>query len=296
MKALGRRRRLRQCCAVAVGALFFGVPFALGTELLVSAATSLTDALETVRDDYQQDHPDVRIRYNFAASGVLEQQIRRGAPVDVFISASLREMDALERDKLIDPATRFDVCSNKLVLIGPAGTPLKRWEELWELRTRRIAIGNPAYVPAGHYARQTFEKLKLWSNLQKNFVYGESARQTLAYVQNGDAQAGVVFYTDAKRARGVTIIADAPAGSHDPIVYPAAMARGAKSVDVAKDFLRYLRSPQARPAFHVAGFLPPPEQTDRKGTTATAPASTSPGKPQGASSPPSTGTLEPGRP
>lgn len=249
---------------------------AAADELLVSAASSLAGALETVQNDYQRERPQLTLRYNFAASGSLEQQIRRGAPVDVFICASPREMDDLAKENLIDPATRIDLCGNSLVLIGPTGSPLKRWEELAELRARRIAIGNPSYVPAGRYAQQTLEHQKLWRLVERQAVFAESARQALAYVQGGNAEAGVVFRTDAKGVKGVVIVADAPAGSHDAIVYQAAVLKRAKNPTAAREFVRYLQTPRARPAFHVAGFLPPPEKPPAKPGTVAPPVGTKP--------------------
>ncbi|MBC8103032.1 MAG: molybdate ABC transporter substrate-binding protein [Cytophagales bacterium] len=232
---------------------------AASTELLVSAAASLTDAFEQIGAAFaRKEKGGVTVRFNFAASGALKQQILAGAPVAVFASAAPREMDELERAKRIEAATRRDFARNRLVLIVPAGSRagVRDWKDLTGAGIRRIAVASPDGVPAGRYARETLLKRGLWAALQPKLVFGENVRQTLTYVAGGDADAGIVFATDARsEARRVRIAAVAiPGRDHSPIVYPAAVIAGAPNPEAARRFVRFLLSREAQGIFKRWGF------------------------------------------
>src|SRR5689334_10737652 len=143
--------RLRE--VVAVAALLVSPACVRGDEILVSAASSLTDAMTEVGRAFSAQNSGVTVRFNFGASGALKQQIERGAPVDVFASASPVEMDGLERARRIEPGTRITFAGNRLVLIAPVRFRIARWNDLASPNVRRIAIGNPDSVPSGRYAR-----------------------------------------------------------------------------------------------------------------------------------------------
>ncbi len=226
-------------------------------DITVSAASSLTEAVTEIARKFEAANPGVRAHLNFASSGVLQKQIEQGAPADVFISASSKEMDALQRERLIVTETRANIAANKLVLIAPASTKLEGWDGL--ARSNQIAISNPDTVPSGRYARQTLRKLGLWDKLQHKLVLGENVRQTLAYVSRGDVDAGIVFATDARIEKDrVKIVAEAKPGvDHDPIAYPAALVAASSKNVAARRFLDYLRSPDAGAVLASFGFSVP---------------------------------------
>src|SRR5579871_157943 len=126
--------------------------------ILVSAAASLTNALQDIGKAFTAADPKTTVRFNFGSSGQLQQQIEQGAPVDVFASASPKEMDALQKSGHLETATRIDFAGNRLVLIVPPQSAVKRWEDLKSASVRHIALSNPASVPSGRYARQTLTK------------------------------------------------------------------------------------------------------------------------------------------
>jgi molybdate transport system substrate-binding protein len=225
-------------------------------EILVSAAASLTDAFTEVGRAYDKANPGTTVRFNFASSGALQRQIEQGAPVDVFASASPKEMDALQRGSHIEESTRLDFASNRLVLIVPEEGALRRWEDLRLPSVHRVALANPDSVPAGRYAKETLTRRSLWGAVQPKSVFGENVRQTLAYVASGDADAGVVFATDAQLDRGRVRVAqqDAPGGDHSPILYPAAVVRGAPNEAAARRFVDFLRGPVAQGILARFGF------------------------------------------
>ena len=239
--------------------LLLTVLSARADEILVSAASSLTDALTEAGAAYTHLHLRTTVRFNFAASGLLQQQIRQGAPADVFCSASPAEMDALQKEGHIETSSRIDFAGNRLVLIAPVGSRLRSWNDLASPATRRIAISDPASVPSGRYAQETLTKRSLWEVAKIKAVFGQNVRQTLTYVANGDADAGCVFRTDALHDAGkVRIVAEAtPGKDHLPIVYPAAVVSHAPNRLAAQSFVLFLQSAPARKILARYGFTPP---------------------------------------
>jgi molybdate transport system substrate-binding protein len=227
-------------------------------EVLVSAAASLTDAMTEIGAAYGRAHPRMTVRFNFGASGALQHQIELGAPVDVFASASPVEMDAIERSKRVVSSTRVTVAGNRLVLIAPPNSPLRDWDGLRSPSVRRVAISDPDSVPSGRYARETLAKRGLWSTVRPKAVFGENVRQTLTYVAGRNADAGLVFATDARiDADRVRVVATAvPGRDHDPILYPAAVVAGAPNPAAARSFVQFLRGPAAQAILARYGFTP----------------------------------------
>ena len=247
--------RRRSVLALAAAWLLVVPCGARADEVLVSAASSLTDALQDVGKAYSAAHVGTTIRFNFAASGVLQKQIENGAPVDVFASASPKEMDALQKAGKIDAATRFDFAGNRLVLIVAAGSGIKTWADLTGPTIQHVAISEPATVPSGRYAQETLTHRGLWTALDPKLVRGSNVRQTLAYVADGNAEAGLVFASDALVEKRVRVIATATPGvDHTPIVYPIAVVKGAPNPACAKGFAAYLKTDAARKILAKYGF------------------------------------------
>lgn len=234
------------------------------TSLTVSAAISLKDALDELGQLYEQRHPGAKITFNYGGSGTLQHQIEQGAPVDIFVSAATKQMDALQSEGLLDPGTRRNIVSNELVLIVPAGAErVKGFANLAAPEVKTVALGEPATVPAGMYARQMFEHLGMLPAIEKKTVYAKDVRAVLTYVETGNADAGVVYRTDAQTSTKVRVVAAAPAGSHDPIVYPAAVLKDSKSIAAARAFLEFLSSDEARAIFTKFGFTAPEKNTEK---------------------------------
>lgn len=227
--------------------------------LTVSAAISLKEPLDSLAHNYNQQHPDVRVVCNYGASGTLQQQIEQGAPVDIFISAGEKQMDTLQNENLLAPGTRRDLIANQLVLIAPANSAaLRNFNDLANSSVKSIALGEPRTVPAGMYAQQTLDHLHLLPALKSKIVYAANVRQVLAYVETGNANAGLVYSTDARMSTRVRVVATAPPDSHDPILYPVALLKASKSPQAARALLDALESPQSLALFQKYGFTPPP--------------------------------------
>lgn len=223
--------------------------------LLVSAAISLKETLDELKPLYQRQG-GVTVTYNFGASGALQKQIENGAPVDVFVSAGKQQMDALESQGLLATGSRRNLATNRLVLIVPQQptTGLTSLRSLTDANVTRIAIGEPRSVPAGHYAEQVFRKLNLWNQLQPKLVLGNNVRQVLATVESGNADAGLVYLTDAKTSQKVKVVATASETDHSPIVYPMAVLKTSKNNAAAQAFVRFLGTPPAKAVLRKRGF------------------------------------------
>lgn len=222
--------------------------------LTVSAAASLKNALADAEAAYSQSHPDVEFINNFASSGTLAAQIDQGAPVDVFLSAAAKPMDDLEAKGLIAAGTRRNLLRNTLVLIAPLDSGLRDFQGLADSSIRSIALGDSASVPAGQYALQTLTALHLLEKLRAKFVFGSDVRQVLTFVETGNADAGLVYATDAQASWKVRVVAVAPESAHDPIVYPVAVIKGSRGEVAARRFVEFLGTPPAKKIFVGHGF------------------------------------------
>ncbi|ARV62685.1 molybdate ABC transporter substrate-binding protein [Nostocales cyanobacterium HT-58-2] len=226
------------------------------TNLLVSAAASLKDGLEEIKTVYQQSKPNVNLSYNFGASGALQQQIEQGAPADIFISAGKKQMDALEQKGLLVSGTRTNLANNSLVLVVPSNsTGVTSFNTLADAKVKKIAIGEPRSVPAGQYGEQVLQKLNLLQTVKPKLVYANNVRQVLASVESGNADAGLVYATDAKISDKVKVVVVADDKSHSPIVYPMAVLKSSKNVDAAKEFVQFLSSEPAKTVLKKYGFI-----------------------------------------
>ncbi|MEM9163467.1 MAG: molybdate ABC transporter substrate-binding protein [Cyanobacteria bacterium P01_F01_bin.4] len=222
----------------------------------VSAAASLQDALDAIAPQFSAAYPNIAVDYNFGSSGALQRQIEQGAPADVFFSAATQQMDALLEKGLIVPDSRQDLVANSLMLIAPTNTNLEitALDQLKDADISRFAVGEFRSVPAGQYAEQVFEKLDLLDLLQSKFVFGNNVRSVLAAVEGGNAELGMVYATDAKLSNQVKVLATAPDGSHQPIVYPIAVVQNALNPEAAQTFIEFLTTDTAQEIFEEFGF------------------------------------------
>ena len=225
-------------------------------EVYIVAAASMTDAVKEIGANYEKQHPDVKLMYNFGSSGALQSQIEQGAPADVFISAAQKQMNALEEENLIDKATRKDLLENKVVLIVPKNSTLvlDDFAAAATDKVSKIALGEPKSVPVGQYSEEIFTNLNVWADIKAKAVYASDVRQVLSWVETGEVDCGVVYATDAAISDKVKVLLEAPAGTHKPVVYPAAMISSSKNPEIAKDFLAYLSQDEQKAILAKYGF------------------------------------------
>jgi molybdate transport system substrate-binding protein len=231
--------------------------YSQGRQLLIFAAASLKTALDEANAQFQRDSGH-KVVVSYGASSALAKQIEGGAPADVFISADLDWMDYVAEHKLIKPETRSNLLGNKLVLIASADSNISlsivpNFPLAQTLGNSRLAMADPAAVPAGKYGKAALEKLGAWNGVKDKIAQAESVRAALLLVSRGEAPVGVVYETDAASEPAVKIIGSFPDDSHPPIIYPIALTKDSVNPEAAA-FLNYIRSPAAQPAFERQGF------------------------------------------
>lgn len=230
-------------------------PESEATTLLISAAASVTDAMEEVATLYPQQQPNTTIQHNFGSAGTLQQQIEQGAPADIFLSAAQKQMDALEEKNLILPETRKNLLENTIVLIVPKDSEtVKSFSDLTSGNLNRIAVGEFESVPAGQYAEEVLTNLGILDRVRDKLVFGNTVRQVLSFVEAGNADAGLVYATDAALSDRVKIVENAPANSHSPIVYPIAVVAASNNPEAAQNYLEFLSGDTAKSVFEKYGF------------------------------------------
>ncbi len=230
---------------------------ASGKGVMVFAAASTTDAVNEIVSLFIAKGQG-KVAVSFASSSTLAKQIANGAPADVFISASPGWMDYLADQKAIDNGSRTDLVNNRLVLVAPSGSNLsivvaQGFRLSSALGDGRLALGDPAHVPAGIYAREALTKLGVWEKVRRKVVRTQNVRAALALVERGEAAAGVVYATDARITPKVQVVATFPATSHSRIIYPVAMVAGREREKV-RNFFNFLKSPEAAVIFTRYGF------------------------------------------
>ncbi|HEX3580344.1 MAG TPA: molybdate ABC transporter substrate-binding protein [Thermoanaerobaculia bacterium] len=224
--------------------------------LHVSAAASLTDVLQEMAPIYEKQTGD-KLLFNLGASSILARQVQEGAPTDVFISADEAKMDQLQRQHLIVNASRRSILSNTLVIVAPIDSHLKIASpaDLAGRSVKTIALAEPGAVPAGIYAKEYLRKLGLWPKVVGKVIPMENVRSALAAVESGNADAGIVYSTDALISKGVRVAYEVPVSEGPNISYPAAVIADSKDKAAAQRFLDFLQSPRAAELFRKYRFI-----------------------------------------
>nr|WP_315023800.1 molybdate ABC transporter substrate-binding protein [uncultured Aminipila sp.] len=222
--------------------------------LNVSAAASLTDALNEISTEYAKTSTD-KLLFNFAGSGALMTQIEEGAPCDLFISASEEHMDELDTQGLIEEKTRVNLLGNTLTLIASEESKDSvSMDSLASDEVKSIAIGTPESVPAGKYAQQSFDALGITEQVRSKLILGKDVRSVLDYVETGNVDCGFVYKTDALLLKSGAIIQDIPQDYHKPIVYPMAVLSETRNKEAITEFYEFLQTEYAKDVFEKYGF------------------------------------------
>lgn len=226
--------------------------------LLVSAAVSLSEALDQTAGAYREAG-GAEIKLNLAGSNVLARQILNGAPVDVFVSADHAQMDRVTAAGLVLAGTQRAIASNQLVVVAASERAAAVGDAFASAgpAIRRLAIGDPAAVPAGVYARRYLERRGLWVAFAGRIVPAANVRAALAAVQAGGAEAAIVYRTDVHPGRGLAVAFAIPAGETPDIAYHAAVMAGSPQPVEARRFVSFLAGPRGQAILAAHGFLPP---------------------------------------
>jgi molybdate transport system substrate-binding protein len=244
----------RRALALAALLLVLGPAYTHASELLVFAAASLTDVLGELAVRWEKAGHE-RIAFSFGASNDLARQIQAGAPADVFFSADAARVVELEKAGLVKAGTSRIALSNTLVVVVPAAAP-PTIREPGDLKTvRRLALANPEGVPAGMYARKWLESQGLWEVLAPKVVPALDVRAALAAVAAEQAEAGIVYATDAALSKKVRVAVRVPREQGPPIAYALAPIASSKNAEEARALVAFLTSAGARPVYERFGFI-----------------------------------------
>lgn len=228
---------------------------AWSAEITVAAAASLTDAFKVIAQSYEKKNPETKVNLTFASSGTLLQQLRYGAPIDVFASADEQTMNEAQKLALIQKQTRTDFTQNRLVLISPMNSKVavKSLNDLKRNEIEHIALGNPAHTPAGRYAQAVLEKQGLWNAVQPKVINTQNVRQALDYVARGETQVGFVFSSDVLSQKNkVRTLLQVPTVT--PIHYPIAVTQTSKQAKQSQQFISYVQSAEGQKVLRQYGF------------------------------------------
>jgi molybdate transport system substrate-binding protein len=238
--------------------IFLNTQSAYAENILIFAASSLTLPLQKITSTYHKKTAN-RVRISFASSSTLAQQISRGAPADIFISANIKWLDYLAKENTLVSQSKRKILSNKLVIISPKNQSLKiknlsMGSLMRILKGGRLGIGNPGHVPLGMYSKQALIHLNLWQHLKNNTARLSNARAVLTFVERGETRAGIVYYSDTYLNKKVKIIFEFSQLTHNPIYYWAALTRSA-SPAASSQFFDILFNQKSKNIFKDHGFL-----------------------------------------
>jgi len=225
-------------------------------EIMISAAASLTNVMSELRPLFEKQYPNLKLVLNLGSSGSLQQQIEQGAPVDVFISAASKQMNALDEKSLIESTTRKDLLKNEVVLIVPSDGDLSlTFDTLTDDSVKQIGIGDPASVPAGQYGQEVLTYLGVYDEVLPKASLAKDVKAVLAWVETGNVDAGIVYSTDAMVSEKVVVVDSAPEGSHKEITYPVAIVKDALMPVGGQLFIDFLETDEAIAVFEKYGFI-----------------------------------------
>ncbi len=233
---------------------------AYASEITVSAASSLSDAFKDIAASFQKKHPETKILFNHAASGVLLQQLAKGAPVDVVAFADLETMDSAQSQNLVNASDRKIFATNSLVVIAPKNSTaaLSNLEDLANAPFKRIAIGNPDSVPAGRYAKIALQAVSIWEKIAPKMIQTQNVRQALDYVARSEVDAGIVYATDAAVLKEkVRVALDLTGVKAVAIMYPIAVTATSRRAAESKAFMDFVVSEDGQVILNRFGFKKP---------------------------------------
>lgn len=230
-------------------------------ELLVSTASSLTEVMEKMEAEFQKIEPDIELSFNYGSSSKLRSQIEQGAPADLFLSASEKDMDILQSQQLIETDSVVPFAENRLVLASLGEFPeTADFSEIITNTKETIAVGEPDSVPLGDYTRQALNSQDLWQKLEGRLIYAKDARQVVTYIESGNAELGIIYSSDAVISREITGTLEVP-GQTDRVVYPGAVVAASQKQQAAANFLDFVIGPKGQAILEEYGFLAPIGET-----------------------------------
>lgn len=226
-------------------------------DLTISAAASLQFPMDEIAENFQADNPNIKVSINYASSGSLRKQIEQGAPADLFFSANIKHFDELIPQNLVDEDSRTEFAHNKICLIfdNKLKETIKTIEDINNQAINKISIGTPETVPAGNYAKQSLEFYNLFDKVEDKIVYGKSVKDVVAYVESGNVDVGMVYFSDTTTMKENITYIDVDDSSHKAIQYVCGIVSSSKQKDASKKFIEYVQSQKGKESLNKYGFI-----------------------------------------
>ncbi|ANU22072.1 molybdate ABC transporter substrate-binding protein [Planococcus donghaensis] len=225
-------------------------------EVLVSAASSLTEVMKEMEQQFQEVEPNIELTFNYGSSSKLRSQIEQGAPADLFLSASEQDMELLKSQQLINTDSIEPFAENQLVLASlEEFSATANFKEIVLNTEKKIAIGEPDSVPLGAYSKKALENDNLWNSLSNRLIYAKDARQVVTYVESGNAELGIIYSSDAVISREINGTLEVP-GQTKPIIYPGAVIADSENQPAATAFWEFVTSSEGQAILKEYGFMP----------------------------------------
>jgi len=227
------------------------------TEITISASAVLTEAFTDMEKQFEADNPEIDLIMNFGNAGSLRMQIEGGAPIDVFAPGDVKHMEILVSKGLVYNDSKKEFAGNSLVLIVPKGNVLNLTgiEDLTKPEVKTVALSDTEASTVGRYAKQTLVEEGIWNGVQNKLLTGDTVKNTLVYVERGEADAGFVFITDVSSAKPNTIEAIAPVPVSTPITYPIAVVSDTQHYEESQMFIDFVTGEKGRSIMEQYGFI-----------------------------------------
>lgn len=225
-------------------------------ELTILAAASLTDVCDELKAQFENENPSITVSISYGGSGALQTQIEEGAPADVFMSAAMKQMTALDDEGLMDSDSIVQLLENKVVMIVPkeSDTSVSSFEDAATDVVTMIGLGEPGSVPVGQYSEEIFEGLGILDAVKEKANYGSDVRTVLSWVETAAVDCGVVYATDAYTSEDVRIVCEAPEGSCSKVLYPVGVVAASEHSDEAAAWLSFIQREESMELFESYGF------------------------------------------
>lgn len=225
-------------------------------ELTILAAASLTDVCDELKTRFEKENPSISISISYGGSGALQTQIEEGAPADVFMSAAMKQMTALDGEGLMDSDSIVQLLENKVVMIVPKenDTSVSSFEDAATDAVTMIGLGEPGSVPVGQYSEEIFNSLGILAAVKEKANYGSDVRTVLSWVETAAVDCGVVYATDAYTTEDVKIVCEAPEGTCSKVLYPVGVVAASEHPDAAAAWLAFIQCDASMELFESYGF------------------------------------------
>ncbi|MGD9778970.1 molybdate ABC transporter substrate-binding protein [Methanomethylovorans sp.] len=253
---------------IAIAAMFMGSngekqqdqqQTAQKTAITVSASAVMTEAFTDMEKEFEADNSGIDLIMNFGNAGSLRMQIEGGAPIDVFAPADVIHMDMLASKRLVYNDSRKDFAGSTLVMIVPKGNVLNLTsiEDLSKPEVKKIALSDTEASTVGRYTKQSLMEEGLWNSVQNKLLTGDTVKNSLVFVERGEADAGFVFMTDVSSAQPDTIEVVSSVPVSMPIVYPISIVSATQHPKESQLFIDFVTGEKGRYILEQYGFSIP---------------------------------------